>query len=128
ALVAASLVQVACLHTMMLGKQVFGRLRPHEVLERGDWSQVWFAGGGSFPSGHAAFYFGLLVPLAAACPRVWQRVLLLALPTFVALARIDMARHFLSDVAASALLAALYTLALAALARAWRRRRTAVHT
>lgn len=119
AFVAAALVQFATLGSMIAGKNFFGRLRPEQVLKSGDWSQVWFAGGGSFPSGHSAFYFGLLLPLAAACPRGWQRALLLAIPVFAIAARIDLAKHFLSDVAMSALLAALYGLALATLARRW---------
>ena len=111
---------MATLSTMIVGKNVFGRLRPQQVLDAGDWTQpLWFAGGGSFPSGHSAFYFGLLLPLAAACPNPWLRALLLAIPLYVVLARIDLARHFLSDVAASALLAALYALLLATLARRW---------
>ena len=119
AFLAAGTVQMLTLHAMILGKTYFGRLRPVQVLESGDWSAVWFVGGGSFPSAHAAFYFGLLLPLAAACPIRWLRALLLAIPVFVLLARIDMARHFLSDVAASALIAAVYTLLVATLARRW---------
>lgn len=117
--VVASLVQFACIATMILGKRHFGRLRPEQVLETGDWSQLWFAGGGSFPSGHSAFYFGLFLPIAAACPALWQRFIVLAIPVYVALARIDIAKHFLSDVAASALIAAIYTLIAATLARRW---------
>ena len=119
ALVAASCVQFACIGTMILGKQTFGRLRPQQVLESGDWAHLWFAGGGSFPSGHSAFYFGLLLPLAAACPVRWQRLAVLAIPVYVVLARIDLAKHFLSDVAASALIAAIYSLIAATLARRW---------
>jgi membrane-associated phospholipid phosphatase len=117
--IVAWLVQVATLATMILGKGHFGRLRPQQVFDTGDWSHLWFAGGGSFPSGHAAFYFGLLLPLAAACPKRWLRVVLLAIPVYVALARLDLATHFLSDVAASALIAALYALLVATLARRW---------
>ncbi len=119
ALAVAALVQFATIATMIVGKDHFGRLRPHQVIESGDWSHVWFAGGGSFPSGHSAFYFGLLLPLAAACPRHWQRALLVAVPVFVVLARIDLEKHFLSDVSASALIGALYTLAAATFARRW---------
>lgn len=119
ALVAAALVQFASLATMIAGKDHFGRLRPHQVLESGDWTHVWFGGGASFPSGHSAFYFGLLLPLAAACPIRWLRALLLAIPLFAVLARIDLAKHFLSDVSASALIAALYALLLATLAKRW---------
>jgi membrane-associated phospholipid phosphatase len=120
AFLAAGLVQVAALHTMIAGKNHFGRLRPSDLFAAGDWSQpAWFAGGGSFPSGHGAFYFGLLLPLAAACPIRWLRVLLLAIAAFVLLARIDLERHFLSDLAASALIASVYALALATLLRRW---------
>jgi membrane-associated phospholipid phosphatase len=118
-LLAAAIVQYATIATMIAGKDHFGRLRPHQVLASGDWSHVWFAGGVSFPSGHSAFYFGLLLPLAAACAQRWQRALLLAIPLFAVLARIDLAKHFLSDVSMSALLAAIYALVVAALLRRW---------
>lgn len=119
ALIAAGLVQFAALQTMISSKDVFGRLRPYEVLVSGDWSHVWFAGGGSFPSGHSAFYFGLLLPLAAACPIRSVRALLVAIPCYVVLARMDLAKHFLSDVAASALLVAIFALFAAFLTRRW---------
>ena len=104
---------------MIAGKHHFGRLRPQQVLASGDWAHVWHAGGGSFPSGHSAFYFGLLLPLAVACPRRWQRMLLLAIPVFVVLARIDLEKHFLSDVSASAIIAALYALVVSIVLRRW---------
>lgn len=119
AFLAAGIVQMATLETMILGKDQFGRLRPQQVLESGDWSKVWFTGGGSFPSGHSAFYFGLLLPLAAACPIRWLRNLLIAIPVYVILARVDLAKHFLSDVSTSAVIAALYALLVATLARRW---------
>jgi len=119
ALIAAGLVQFAALQTMILGKDVFGRMRPFQVLASGDWSHVWFAGGESFPSGHSAFYFGLLLPLAAACPIRWLRIVLVAIPIYVGLARIDLAKHFVSDVAASALMVAIYALIAAWLVRRW---------
>lgn len=120
---AAGLVQIATLHTMILGKSHFGRLRPSEVFEKGDWSQLWFVGGGSFPSGHSAFYFGLLLPLAAACPIRWLRGVLLAIPVYVAIARLDLERHFLSDVSTSAVIAGVYTLIAAwLLRRGWPQR------
>ncbi len=49
----------------------------------------------------------------------WQRALLLVIPVFAIVARIDLAKHFVSDVAMSALLAALYSLAAATLVRRW---------
>jgi membrane-associated phospholipid phosphatase len=119
ALVTAGIVQLAALQTMMLAKDYFGRHRPYEVLASGDWTGAWFAGGGSFPSGHSAFYFGLLLPLAAACPIRWLRWLLVAIPVYVVLARIDLEKHFLSDVSASALMVAVYALFAAWLTERW---------
>jgi membrane-associated phospholipid phosphatase len=119
AILAAGLVQAITIGAMILGKNLFGRLRPQQVFESGDWSALWFVGGGSFPSGHAAFYCGLLLPLAACAPRLWQRVVLISLVVFVAMARLDMARHFLSDVAMSALLAAGACLLVSRLLRRW---------
>ncbi|HKE47100.1 MAG TPA: phosphatase PAP2 family protein [Rhodanobacteraceae bacterium] len=118
-LLTAGIVQLAALETMVAGKDFFGRHRPYEVLASGDWTQVWFAGGGSFPSGHSAFYFGLLLPLAAACPIRWLRYVLVAIPVYVVLARIDLEKHFLSDVSASALMVALYALFAAWLTERW---------
>jgi membrane-associated phospholipid phosphatase len=116
----AGIVQAATIGTMMLGKTAFGRLRPQQLFESGDWNAIWFSAGGSFPSGHASFYFGLFLPLAASAPRIWQRVGLIVVPIFVALARIDMNRHFLSDVSASALVAAGWSLLVAVVIRRWR--------
>ena len=119
ALLAAGLVQTAAIETMITGKELFGRLRPVQVLASGDWSHVWFAGGESFPSGHSAFYFGLLLPLAAACPIRWLRIVLVAIPVYVGLARIDLAKHFVSDVSASALMVSIYALVAAWLIKRW---------
>lgn len=121
ALFAAGLVQAATIGLMILGKGHFGRLRPYQVFASGDWSNVWFAGGGSFPSGHSAFYFGLFLPLAAAAPKVWQRAVLLAIPVFVVIARIDLGMHFLADVSASALIAASVALVVSLGMRRWQR-------
>jgi membrane-associated phospholipid phosphatase len=108
------LVQV--LSTLLAGvsKNLFGRLRPFEVLQSGDWSHAWFAGGNSFPSGHAGFYFGLFLPLAWLLPR-W-RWPLVVIPWFIAVARVDANHHFISDVGVSIAMAALLTLALARVA------------
>lgn len=107
------LTHLASVGLASLGKPLFGRLRPHELFTAGDWSQAWFAGGGGFPSGHAAFYFGLCLPLAWLLPRWgWP---LLAAPWFVAAARVDANAHFVSDVAASLLIAAVTALVLARL-------------
>jgi membrane-associated phospholipid phosphatase len=88
-------------------KPLFGRLRPFQALEGGVWRDQWFMGAdyGSFPSGHAAFYFGLFVPIAIVAPR-WG-VPLLILPTLIGLERIVSLDHYPSDVAASVAAAAL---------------------
>ncbi|MDT8397108.1 MAG: phosphatase PAP2 family protein [Pseudomonadales bacterium] len=101
-------VQVPGYLLAYLCKQLFGRLRPHELFAGGDWTQAWFAGSDSFPSGHTAFYFGLFLPLAYLFPR-W-RWPLLVIPFFIAAARMNESRHFLSDVTASMALIALMTL------------------
>ena len=76
-------------------KPVFGRLRPYQIADAG-WSDRFFAGGSSFPSGHTAFYFGLCLPLAWALPR-W-RLPLLVPALFIALARPVTGHHFAGDV------------------------------
>lgn len=121
-LLVAGMTQALSIGLMMLGKNSFGRMRPMELFASSDWTNLWFAGGGSFPSGHAAFYFGLFLPLAAAVPRIWQRAALVSIPLFVAVARLDMLRHFLSDVATSALIAACVALLLRPLMQRWQPR------
>jgi membrane-associated phospholipid phosphatase len=115
-LILSALVQLVTTVVMLAGKDGFGRLRPSEVLANGDWSHVWFAGGVSFPSGHLAFFAGFFVPFAAGVRNAWLRAAVLCLPIFIAVARIDVSAHFLSDVAASTLLAALLSLLAAMLA------------
>lgn len=88
-----------------VGKNLFGRLRPFQLLLADSWDQAWFAGGSSFPSGHTAFYFGLFLPLACLFPR-WKWPLL-GVPWFIAAARIIANDHFVTDVAASVALVAL---------------------
>ena len=117
ALVFTGLVQLATIAGASQIKGLFGRLRPYQLIERGDWSHIWFASGNSFPSGHVAFYWGLFVPLAYLYPR--YRLPLLVVPVFIALARIDENVHFLSDVLGSIALACLITLLAAVLADRW---------
>jgi membrane-associated phospholipid phosphatase len=103
---------VQLLSTLLAGvsKNLFGRLRPFEVFQSGDLSHAWFVGGNSFPSGHAAFYFGLFLPLALLFPR-WRWPLMF-IPWFIAIARIDANHHFMSDVGVSIVMAAALVLAL----------------
>lgn len=110
-------VQLATIACAWVLKHAFGRLRPYEVFVHGDWSHVWFAGGNSFPSGHNAFFWGLFLPLMYLFPR-WSIALLL-IPLFIALGRIDMSFHFLSDVLSAIALAAFVTLIAAHLLKRW---------
>lgn len=97
-------------------KGVFERLRPFEVIQAGNWDWKFFAGHGtSFPSGHAAFFWGLFFPLAFLFPR--YRVPLLIVPLFICAARVGVNEHWCSDVIASAALAASITLAFIWLSR-----------
>jgi membrane-associated phospholipid phosphatase len=95
-----------------VSKPIFGRLRP-DVLLAGLDGSTWFAGGTSFLSGHAAYYFGAGLPLALVWPR-W-RALWFAVPAFIAVARIDANEHYLSDVCASIALCCAITLVVARL-------------
>jgi len=117
ALVFTGIVQLGTIEAGSLFKAVFGRLRPYQLLERGDWSHIWFAGGNSFPSGHVAFFWGLFLPLAYLYPK--YRIALLAVPVFIAFARIDENVHFLSDVLGSIALACIVTLIAAVLFARW---------
>lgn len=96
-------VQLLCTAIADFAKPPFGRLRPFQALAEGD---RWFMGPdyGSFPSGHAAFYAGLFLPLALLFPR-WAAALL-AVPLLVGAQRIVSHDHYASDVGASFLLAA----------------------
>jgi membrane-associated phospholipid phosphatase len=117
ALIFTGLVQIGTIEAGSILKGVFGRLRPFQLLERGDWSHIWFAGGNSFPSGHVAFFGGLFLPLAYLYPK--YRVPLLVVPVFIAFARVDENMHFLSDVLGSIALAATITLLAAVVSGRW---------
>jgi membrane-associated phospholipid phosphatase len=94
--------QLLCTAIADFAKPPFGRLRPFEALADGD---RWLMGAdyGSFPSGHAAFYAGLFLPLALLFPR--RAAPLLAIPLLVGAQRIVSHDHYASDVGASFLLA-----------------------
>lgn len=113
-----ALVQLLCTLLTGVSKNLFGRLRPFQLLENADWSHAWFADGSAFPSGHAGFYFGLFMPMAYLFPR-WRWPLMLT-PWFIAIARVNANDHFVSDVAASIVLAGILTLAFAKLTTQWK--------
>lgn len=100
-------VQLICTAAADFAKPPFGRLRPFQALADPGGADRWFMGPdfGSFPSGHAAFYAGLFLPLALLFPR-WAAALL-AVPLLVGAQRIASHDHYASDVGASFLLAAI---------------------
>lgn len=89
-------------------KSLFGRNRPHVFLNDHSVNDFFSSGADSFPSGHAANYFSFFLPLIVLMPR--YKWLLLIIPTFVALQRIIVNDHYLSDVLAGILIASLVTL------------------
>ena len=96
-------------------KRLIRRARPV-----GDWGALYRrTDPHSFPSGHAA-RMAMLVVLAAALGPAWLGWLLLVWAPLVALARVAMGVHFLSDVIGGALLGLVIGLALVAVyARLW---------
>lgn len=96
-------------------KNVFLRLRPYETtVDR------WFTeGGSSFPSGHAAHFWGLFFAMAVAFPKT--RIPFLVLALFVSFARVVVNDHYVSDVLASGAIAALVTFGCALICHPERR-------
>lgn len=117
-LVLAASVQLSRVLTGSL-KGLFERVRPYDYAAApAEQAQDFFvAGAHSFPSGHAAFYFGLLVPAALLWPRLRLPALLLG--ALGASGRVLQGDHYVGDVLASALVALLVALPLIALLR-WR--------
>lgn len=107
-----ALVQLLSYAVADLSKPWLGRTRPAETVPGSD---LWFAGGNSFPSGHTAFYAGLFLPLIVLWPRLAP--LWAIPPLFVAVARVMAHDHYLSDVGASLALAAALAALLAPLAQ-----------
>jgi membrane-associated phospholipid phosphatase len=95
-------------------KNVFARPRPFEALASGG-HDAFFSGGSSFPSGHAAHFWPLFFAAMIAFPRFRWPLLVLALA--VSCARVAINDHYVSDVAASAAIAAFVTCGYATLLR-----------
>ncbi|UOQ55354.1 phosphatase PAP2 family protein [Hymenobacter cellulosivorans] len=91
-------------------KGVLLRLRPAALFtgsyhDLGFWHDAPHTG--SFPSTHTAVYCSLFVPLAVAYPR--HRLPLLLFPALIALGRLILDMHYLSDVLFSVWLVVLFT-------------------
>ncbi len=87
--------------TSSVGKFAFGRPRPDQSLDLDGF--VPFSGQAAMPSGHTTMAFALATSLADEIHRPWATVGLYTVATGVAWSRINDNRHWLSDVAAGAL-------------------------
>jgi len=83
------------------GKFALGRPRPNQSLDADGYSP--FSGQVSFPSGHTAMSFALATSLADDIHRPWATVGLYGMATAVGWSRINDNAHWLSDVAAGAI-------------------------
>ncbi len=98
-------------------KDATGRLRPGEWLARG--GDMFFVDGGiSFPSGHVTYFLSLTLPIAVFAPRLGRR--LLFVPFAVALCRVAVNAHFLSDVLGAVVWVAVLSYVLSWVAQPWR--------
>ena len=87
--------------TVQVGKYAFGRPRPEESLDADGYTP--FSGQVAMPSGHTALSFALATSLADDIHRPWATVGLYGMATAVAWSRVNDNRHWLTDVAAGAL-------------------------
>ena len=88
--------------TSSLSKLVLGRPRPSHSLDADGY--VPFSGQEAMPSGHTAIAFALATSLADDIDRTWASVGLYTLATSVGWSRINDDRHWLTDIAAGAVL------------------------
>jgi membrane-associated phospholipid phosphatase len=88
---------------MSTGKALLGRARPDDPTHDGDDFGL-LSGRGSLPSGHTAMAFALATSLADDIHRPWATVGLYTAATAVGWSRMNDERHWLSDVAAGAVI------------------------
>jgi hypothetical protein len=86
-------------------KFLFGRSRPLD--DAGPYHFKPFGSGDSFPSGHATQAFSLATVISAYADSAWVSVAAYTGATLVGLARIEERQHFVSDVAAGAVIGTL---------------------
>jgi undecaprenyl-diphosphatase len=104
AVTSAALAAVAGIAVFMVLKRVSGRKRPC-ALEPHCWAKLLPPDQFSFPSGHSITAFAVVVPLTAFYPEMMFGLLFCA--ASVAISRIILGMHFLSDVLAGCALGSL---------------------
>ncbi len=87
-------------------KDLTGRLRPLEWLQRGGDETFLWVKGISFPSGHVVLFASILIPLVVVVPRAWP---LLGIVAFAMFARLIADAHYVSDVIGAITLVCLVT-------------------
>jgi membrane-associated phospholipid phosphatase len=87
--------------TVQVGKFALGRPRPEQSLDADGY--IPFSGQVAMPSGHTAMAFALATSLSDDIHRPWATVGLYGMATAVAWSRVNDNRHWLTDVAAGAL-------------------------
>jgi membrane-associated phospholipid phosphatase len=97
---AASLIASGILTTTV--KYGVGRYRPDETTAT--WYAQPFSGSVSFPSGHTTQAFALAAVVSGHYPQWWVRVTSFTLAGCVGLARIQLNKHYASDVVLGALI------------------------
>lgn len=85
-----------------IGKLALGRPRPSESVDADRY--IPFSGQEAMPSGHTAVAFAMATSLGDDIDRTWARVGLYTVATGVAWSRMNDNRHWMSDVAAGAVL------------------------
>lgn len=103
ALIATGLSAIGAILLFQTLKRVAGRLRPCEV-EPHCWASLLPPDKFSFPSGHSMTAFAVSIPLIAFYPSLAVGLLFCALS--VAVSRVMLGMHFLSDVLAGSMLGA----------------------
>jgi membrane-associated phospholipid phosphatase len=81
-------------------KLAFGRSRPNETLDAYEFHP--FSGGDAMPSGHTSIAFALATDLSDEIHRTWASIGLYTIATGVGWSRMNDNKHWLSDVAAGA--------------------------
>jgi undecaprenyl-diphosphatase len=100
-------------YTTNLLKDGTGRYRPSEWLKKGVEGSFGYDKGVSFPSGHVVLFASIVIPMLYVYPKTRVAALpLAAVVLFVAMARIAVNAHWISDTLASVSLVLLVTWAV----------------